>query len=117
MVASLLETLTAIQGIRHAEAGEFTRRAFLNGKLDLVKAEALADLISAETEAQRRFAVLNAEGAQADLYLGWRRRLIHARAMIEAEMDFSDEADVPGSISEFCLAGCRAARRYDPRPY
>lgn len=100
VVASVLETLTAIPDIRHAEAGEFTRRAFLNGKLDLVKSEALADLISAETEAQRRFAVLNAEGAQADLYQGWRRRLIHARAMIEAEMDFSDEADVPGSISD-----------------
>ena len=83
-----------------AEAGEFTRRAFLNGKLDLLEAEALADLISAETEAQRRLAVHNSEGAQSALYLEWRRRLIHARAMIEAELDFADESDVPGSVAD-----------------
>ncbi|WP_292662339.1 GTPase, partial [Mesorhizobium sp.] len=86
--------------VRHAEPGEFTRRAFLNGKVDLVETEALADLVNAETEAQRRFAVQNAEGVQSELYLGWRRRLIHARAMIEAEIDFADEDDVPGSVSD-----------------
>jgi len=99
-VAALLDTLTALPGVRHAEAGEFTRRAFLNGKLDLVETEALADLISAETEAQRRLAVLNADGAQSKLYSGWRQRLIHARAMIEAELDFADESDVPGSVAD-----------------
>lgn len=99
-VASLLDALTALHGIRHAEAGEFTRRAFLNGKLDLTETEALADLISAETEAQRRMAVLNADGAQSKLYAEWRRRLIHARAMIEAELDFADESDVPGSVAD-----------------
>lgn len=100
VVARMLETITGLDGIRHAEPGEFTRRAFLNGKADLVETEALADLVNAETEAQRRFAVQNAEGAQSELYLGWRRRLIHARAMIEAEIDFADEDDVPGSVSD-----------------
>jgi tRNA modification GTPase len=99
-VAALLATLTAIEGVRQAEPGEFTRRAFLNGKLDLTETEALADLIEAETEAQRRFALANASGAQKTLYLGWRQRLIHARAMIEAEIDFSDEEDVPGAVSD-----------------
>lgn len=100
VVSALLQALTAIDGIRHAEPGEFTRRAFLNGKLDLVETEALADLINAETESQRRFALLNSGGAQSELYEGWRRQLIHARAMIEAEIDFADEDDIPGSVSE-----------------
>ncbi|MCA0015305.1 tRNA uridine-5-carboxymethylaminomethyl(34) synthesis GTPase MnmE [Mesorhizobium sp. B292B1B] len=100
VVARLLETIAGFEGVRHAEAGEFTRRAFLNGKVDLVRTEALADLVNAETEAQRRFAVQNAEGVQAELYLSWRRRLIHARAMIEAEIDFADEDDIPGSVSD-----------------
>ncbi|MGX5804631.1 tRNA uridine-5-carboxymethylaminomethyl(34) synthesis GTPase MnmE [Bradyrhizobium sp. Arg314] len=100
VAAKMLETITGFEGVRHAEPGEFTRRAFLNGKLDLVETEALADLVNAETEAQRRFALRNAEGAQSALYSNWRRRLIHARAMIEAEIDFADEEDVPGSVSE-----------------
>ena len=100
VVAALLDALTQLPAVRLAEAGEFTRRAFLNGKLDLLEAEALADLISAETEAQRRLAVHNSEGAQSALYLEWRRRLIHARAMIEADLDFADELDVPGSVAE-----------------
>ncbi|SDA51379.1 tRNA uridine-5-carboxymethylaminomethyl(34) synthesis GTPase MnmE [Mesorhizobium qingshengii] len=100
VVARMLETIAGFDGVRHAEPGEFTRRAFLNGKVDLVETEALADLVNAETEAQRRFAIQNAEGAQSELYLGWRRRLIHARAMIEAEIDFADEDDVPGSVSD-----------------
>jgi tRNA modification GTPase len=104
VVAALLDTLTSLPGVRHAEAGEFTRRAFLNGKLDLTETEAVADLISAETEAQRRLAILNADGAQSKLYSGWRRRLIHARAMIEAELDFADESDVPGSVADIVWA-------------
>ncbi|CAI2932114.1 tRNA uridine-5-carboxymethylaminomethyl(34) synthesis GTPase MnmE [Aminobacter niigataensis] len=99
VVATLLTEISGLPGFRQAEAGEFTRRAFLNGKIDLLEAEALADLVNAETEAQRQFAVLNSGGVQSELYLGWRKRLIHARAMIEAEMDFADEADVPGSVS------------------
>ncbi|MER9857590.1 MULTISPECIES: tRNA uridine-5-carboxymethylaminomethyl(34) synthesis GTPase MnmE [unclassified Mesorhizobium] len=100
VVAKMLETIAGFDRVRQAEPGEFTRRAFLNGKVDLVETEALADLVNAETEAQRRFAVQNAEGVQSELYLGWRRRLIHARAMIEAEIDFADEDDVPGSVSD-----------------
>jgi tRNA modification GTPase len=100
VVTRMLETITGFDGVRHAEPGEFTRRAFLNGKVDLVETEALADLVNAETEAQRRFAVQNAEGVQSEVYLGWRRRLLHARAMIEAEIDFADEDDVPGSVSD-----------------
>lgn len=99
-VEALLGALTSFPDVRHAEAGEFTRRAFLNGKLDLTETEALADLISAETEAQRRLALLNADGAQSKLYSAWRQRLIHARAMIEAELDFADESDVPASVAD-----------------
>ena len=99
VIDSMLNVLVGMEGLRPAEAGEFTRRAFLNGKMDLVEAEALADLISAETEAQRRFAVASAGGAQSALYAGWRKRIVHARAMIEAELDFADESDVPGSVS------------------
>ncbi len=102
--SALLERLTGIKGVRHAEPGEFTRRAFLNGKLDLPQTEALADLVTAETEAQRRFAVRNADGAQARLYESWRNRLIRARAMIEAEIDFADEDDVPGSVAKSVMA-------------
>ncbi|NGN43810.1 tRNA uridine-5-carboxymethylaminomethyl(34) synthesis GTPase MnmE [Mesorhizobium sp. CGMCC 1.15528] len=99
VVSAMMQAIGELDGFRQAEPGEFTRRAFLNGKVDLVEAEALADLVSAETEAQRRFAVLNSEGRQSELYQAWRTRLIHDRAMIEAEMDFSDESDVPGSVS------------------
>ncbi|PBB22801.1 MULTISPECIES: tRNA uridine-5-carboxymethylaminomethyl(34) synthesis GTPase MnmE [unclassified Mesorhizobium] len=108
VVARMLETIAGFEGVRHAEPGEFTRRAFLNGKVDLVETEALADLVNAETEAQRRFAVQNAEGVQSELYLSWRRRLIHARAMIEAEIDFADEEDVPGSVSDTVWSDVRA---------
>ncbi|MBZ9801882.1 tRNA uridine-5-carboxymethylaminomethyl(34) synthesis GTPase MnmE [Mesorhizobium sp. ES1-6] len=108
VVARMLEIIAGFEGVRHAEPGEFTRRAFLNGKVDLVETEALADLVNAETEAQRRFAVQNAEGAQSALYLGWRRRLIHARAMIEAEIDFADEDDVPGSVSDTVWSDVRS---------
>lgn len=98
-VAALLRRLGTMPGLRMAEAGEFTRRAFLNGKLDLTQAEALSDLIAAETEAQRKLAMLSAQGGQRELYEGWRTRLVHARAMIEAELDFADEGDVPGSVA------------------
>lgn len=100
VVAKMLDTLGALPGCRLAEPGEFIRRAFLNGKLDLVQVEALGDLVNAETEAQRRFAIENSSEAQSRLYGDWRRRLLHARAMIEAELDFADEGDVPGSVSE-----------------
>lgn len=99
VVAAALAALGGQLGMRQAEAGEFTRRAFLNGKVDLTGAEGLADLLAAETEAQRRLALANAEGGQGALYADWRSRLLHARAMIEAELDFADEADVDGAAS------------------
>ena len=98
-VSALLAALTRLPSVRLAEPGEFTRRAFLNGKMDLLEAEAVSDLVNAETEAQRRLALLNHGGAQSALYGGWRKRLLDVRAMLEAELDFSDEGDVPGSVS------------------
>ena len=111
VVSAVLGTLGRRPGLRGAEAGEFTRRAFLNGKLDLTSAEGLADLISAETDTQRRLALINAEGGQRELYEGWRTRLLHARAMIEAELDFADESDVPGSVSETVWADITALQQ------
>jgi tRNA modification GTPase len=90
----------SLLGLRLAEAGEFSRRAFENGKIDLVEVEGLADLISAETEMQRRLAVEQGFGGQSQLYLDWAGRLTHARALIEAELDFDDEDDIPGSVSD-----------------
>ncbi|ASV86435.1 tRNA uridine-5-carboxymethylaminomethyl(34) synthesis GTPase MnmE [Ochrobactrum quorumnocens] len=99
VVEKLLEELGSFPNCRIAEAGEFTRRAFTNGKMDLTIAEGLADLIAAETEGQRRLALQVASGAQRQLYTEWRQRLVRARALIEAELDFADESDVPGSVS------------------
>lgn len=87
-----------IEGLRLAAPGEFTRRAFLNGKLDLSAAEGLADLIDAETEAQRRQAVRQMSGRLRDRTLAWRAVLLEAAALIEGEIDFSDEADVPKAV-------------------
>ncbi len=78
-------------GLRPAEAGEFTRRAVENGKLDLTRAEAIADLVDAETDAQRRQALRQYDGALAELYEGWRADLVRAGAWAEAAIDFSDE--------------------------
>lgn len=87
-------------GLRHAEAGEFSRRAFDNGKLDLVEIEGLADLISAETEMQRRLAIEQSNGGLSKLYQSWMQQLTRARALIEAELDFPEEDDIPGSVSD-----------------
>jgi tRNA modification GTPase len=83
-----------------AVEGEFSRRAFENGKLDLVEVEGLADLIAAETEMQRRLAVEHSSGHLSTLYDSWAERLTRCRALIEAELDFADEDDVPGSVSD-----------------
>jgi len=98
VVAAVLDRLSALEGFRAAEPGEFTRRAFINHRLDLTQAEGLVDLIAAETEAQRRLALRQAGGALRDLYEDWRARLIRCRAMVEADLDFSDEEDVQGSV-------------------
>ena len=99
VVAAVLAALGTLPGFRPAEPGEFTRRAFVNERLDLTQVEGLADLIFAETEAQRRQALRQADGGLGRLYDGWRERLIRARALIEAELDFPDEDDVPVSVS------------------
>ncbi|HEY8245768.1 MAG TPA: tRNA uridine-5-carboxymethylaminomethyl(34) synthesis GTPase MnmE [Hyphomicrobium sp.] len=94
IVKSVLATLSRQPGCRLAEPGEFARRAFHNGKLDLAQVEGLADLIDAETEAQRRQALSQMRGALSELYEGWRNDLVRASALVEAAIDFSDEADV-----------------------
>lgn len=99
VVAAVLAALGTFGQTRPAEAGEFTRRAFLNGKIDLPGAEALADLVHAQTQAQRRFALANGAGRQQELYESWRRRLIGLQARIEADLDFSDQEDVPESLA------------------
>ena len=88
---ALLSALGKLPGFRPAEAGDFTRRAVENGRLDLTQAEAIADLVSAETDAQRILALRQHGGALAELYEGWRSRLIRAAAWIEAGIDFADE--------------------------
>lgn len=98
VVAGVLEGLGTLRGLRPAEAGEFTRRAFENGKLDLTEAEAIADLVDAETTAQRRQALRQMDGALGRLYEDWRQRLIRALAHLEADIDFPDE-DLPGGVT------------------
>lgn len=94
VVGAVLEALSVEPGLRAAEAGEFTRRAFENGKLDLTEVEGLADLVDAETEGQRRQALRQMDGALSRLYEGWRADLIGLMASLEAEIDFPDEGDV-----------------------
>lgn len=94
VIQGVLAALGDIEGCRLAEPGEFARRALENGKLDLTGAEGLADLVEAETAAQRRQALRQAGGALFRLYEGWRARLVGAMAQLEAAIDFSDEPDV-----------------------
>lgn len=94
VVSAMLNALSVIDGLRLAEPGEFARRAFDNGKLDLVEAEGLADLIEAETEAQRRQALQQATGSLSAETESWRATLVDAIALVEAAIDFSDESDV-----------------------
>ena len=98
--AAVLRTLAGLPGCRAAEPGEFTRRAFLNGRMDLSAVEGLADLIDAETEAQRRQALRQLEGRLGSLVESWRERLIECLALLEAALDFSDEPDVAAGVEE-----------------
>ncbi|RDJ09811.1 tRNA uridine-5-carboxymethylaminomethyl(34) synthesis GTPase MnmE [Rhizobium grahamii] len=100
VVDALHRELAEFENLRPAAPGEFSRRAFENGKLDLIEVEGLADLIAAETEMQRRLAVEQSSGGLSSVYNGWADRLTRARALIEAELDFPDEEDVPGSVSD-----------------
>src|SRR5580658_2550637 len=110
VVAGVLDALGKIDGCRLAEPGEFTRRAFENGRLDLTEVEGLADLIAAETPAQRRQAFRQLKGLIGDRAEDWRRRLIEALALVEARIDFSDEADVPEDLIGPALRGARQLR-------
>ena len=95
VIADVLSALAAVEGLRPADPGEYARRAFENGKLDLTAAEAIADLVAAETAAQRRQALRQMQGGLAAIYDGWRDRLIRALAHLDAVIDFADE-DLPG---------------------
>ena len=95
VVAAVERALAGQGGLRRAEAGEFTRRAFVNGRIDLAEAEGLSDLLTAETESQRRNAMALADGTLSRAIGRWRAELVDAAAAIEARIDFSDEDDVP----------------------
>ncbi|HEX7791553.1 MAG TPA: tRNA uridine-5-carboxymethylaminomethyl(34) synthesis GTPase MnmE [Afipia sp.] len=98
VIAALFDAIGAIDGLRPAEPGEFTRRAFENGKLDLTEAEGLDDLIHADTDRQRRQALRHLKGLLGERAEIWRQQIIEASALIEAGIDFSDEGDVSSEL-------------------
>jgi tRNA modification GTPase len=98
VLAALFGVLAGFENVRAAEPGEFTRRAFENGKLDLTEAEGLDDLIHADTDRQRRQALRQLKGVLGDKAGHWRTQIIEASALIEAGIDFSDEGDVPAEV-------------------
>jgi tRNA modification GTPase len=104
VLAALFAALSAFADVRAAEPGEFTRRAFENGKLDLTEAEGLDDLIHADTDRQRRQALRHLKGLLGDKARNWRAQIIEASALIEAGIDFSDEGDVPTELIAPALA-------------
>ena len=108
VLAALFAALSAIADLRAAEPGEFTRRAFENGKLDLTEAEGLDDLIHADTERQRRQALRQFKGLLGDKARDWRAQIIEASALIEAGIDFSDEGDVSSELIAPALAKVRS---------
>src|SRR5215471_5881991 len=110
VIAAVLAALGRIEGCRPAEAGEFTRRAFENGRLDLTRVEGLADLIGADTEAQRRQALRQLEGLLGNRAENWRKRLTEAMALVEARIDFPDEGDVPEDLVAPALIKARELR-------
>ena len=114
-----LRRCRAFEDVRAAEPGEFTRRAFENGKLDLTEAEGLDDLIHADTDRQRRQALRQLKGLLGDRARDWRAGIIEASALIEAGIDFSDEGDVPAELiapalarSKRCLTKSRKSLRH-----
>ena len=113
VVSAVLAALGGLEGLRLAEPGEFTRRALEHGRMDLTEVEALADLLSAETEAQRRQAQRVLSGAVGRQVADWRRRLVRAASLLEASIDFADE-DVPVDVTpevSALIAGLRAEFR------
>lgn len=107
VMAAMLEALGRVPGLRLAESGEFTRRAFLNGKLDLAAAEGIADLVAAETAAQRRQALRQLGGELGRLTESWRERLIRSLARLEAAIDFPEE-DLPAELEQAVRAEAAA---------
>jgi len=99
VISSVLAKLSTFQNCRMAERGEFSRRGFENGKLDLIEVEGLADLIAADTLGQKSQALTQLGGETSKLYESWRSDLIYAIALVESALDFSDEADVPEDIA------------------
>jgi tRNA modification GTPase len=108
VLASIFAALASLRDMRAAEPGEFTRRAFENGKLDLTEAEGLDDLIHADTDRQRRQALRQLKGLLGDRARDWRARIIEASALIEAGIDFSDEGDVPAELIAPALTKIRS---------
>jgi tRNA modification GTPase len=104
VLGALFAALSSFEGTRPAEPGEFTRRAFENGKLDLTEAEGLDDLIHADTDRQRRQALRQLKGLLGDKARNWRTQIIEASALIEAGIDFSDEGDVSAELVVPALA-------------
>src|SRR6266478_3110306 len=104
VLSALFATLSALDHMRAAEPGEFTRRGFENGKLDLTEAEGLDDLIHADTDRQRSQALRQLKGLLGDRARDWRAQIIEASALIEAGIDFSDEGDVPAELIAPALA-------------
>ncbi|XP_018800940.1 PREDICTED: tRNA modification GTPase GTPBP3, mitochondrial isoform X1 [Bactrocera latifrons] len=98
VIAALLDALGKVPGLRPATAGEFTKRAFYGGKIDLTEVEGLADLIHAETEAQRKQAMLQSTGALSRVYDNWRKRLISCAAHLEAYIDFAEEENIEDDV-------------------
>jgi len=109
-VESVLEALAKVKGLRPAEPGEFTRRAYEYGRMDLAQVEGLADLIEAETAAQRKQALRQMEGGLSQLVGTWRKELVQLMALVAADIDFPDEDDVPGGLTAKARPGIAALR-------
>src|ERR1700721_2310002 len=111
VLAALFSGFSSFEDVRAAEPGEFTRRGFENGKLDLTEAEALDDLIHADTDRQRRQALRQLKGMLGERARHWRAQIIEASALIEAGVDFSDEGDVPAELTAPALAQIRSLQQ------
>jgi tRNA modification GTPase len=121
IVRLVLDELRGFGGLRPAEAGEFTRRAFINGKLDLVEVEGLADVLDAETEQQVRQALYHADGEASKVFADWRAGITRSLAMVEACIDFSDQEGVETearqhvgvSVRDICKVISRELEKYE----
>lgn len=113
VISAVEKALGLMDGLRKAEPGEFTRRAFANGRMDLAEAEGLADLLVAETELQRRSAIAMAGGELSRQVEQWRETVLHLSAQVEAALDFSDEDDVSGLPKGFAIQAAEFAEELE----